>query len=148
MVVCGERDLAREHLSSVKSQVSLLEDALKSANSQVVSLEDQLEKQIVVLQEERERAAEERKQAAEERERAAEEREAARQRRAKRAAEEIRSLSVQLLEVQREMDQVRQSLGWMLLNRARGVRERVIRRDSRPERYWRAATRFLKSAGS
>ena len=47
---------------------------------------------------------------------------------------------------QNEIDEIQQSLGWMLLNRARVVRSRLIRDDGGSGRCWTAMTRFFKSA--
>ncbi len=62
------------------------------------------------------------------------------------ANDEIARLYDRLSAHRRQIDEIHQSLGWMLLNRARIVRDRLTRNVSGSGRCWTAVTRFVKSA--
>jgi chromosome segregation ATPase len=64
------------------------------------------------------------------------------------ANEEIAELGDRLSAHRKQIDQIQQSLGWLLLNRARVVRGRLIRDDSGLGRFWRGTTRMFKSEGA
>ncbi len=61
------------------------------------------------------------------------------------AQEEITDLCDRLSAHREHIHQIQQSLGWMLLNRARVVRSRLIRADSGSGRFWTGMTRLFKS---
>jgi len=65
-----------------------------------------------------------------------------------RAKEEMAELCDRLSAHHKQIHQIQQSLGWMLLNRAQVVRSRLIRDDAMSGRCWTALTRYLKSVGA
>jgi len=74
-----------------------------------------------------------------------EERESTLEAEKQRSIEEMAELLDRLSVHREQIQQIQQSLGWMLLNRARIVRGRLIRADSGSARFWTGLTRLFKS---
>jgi len=77
-----------------------------------------------------------------------EERESTLEAEKQRSREELAELLDRLSVHREQIQQIQQSLGWMLLNRARAVRSRLIRADSGSGRFWTGLTRLFKSEGA
>ncbi|MGO9596815.1 MAG: class I SAM-dependent methyltransferase [Isosphaeraceae bacterium] len=62
------------------------------------------------------------------------------------ATDEIARLRDELLSHHKRICEIQQSLGWMLLDRVRRIRDRMIDSDTTPGRCWAALTGLFKSA--